>query len=109
MPIPFHLDENIARSVAIGLRQRGIDVTSPAEADLIGASDEAHLAFARESARVLVTHDDDFLSLHARGLPHAGIAYCTPGSRSTREILRGLILIAQVLTPEEMRNHVEFL
>jgi predicted nuclease of predicted toxin-antitoxin system len=109
MPIRFHLDENVSRSVAVGLRQRGIDVTTSADAGLIGASDEQQLAYARESNRVLYTHDDDFLSLHARGDAHAGIVYCSPGSRSIRQMLSGLVMIAEVLEPEEMQNHVEFL
>jgi len=49
MPVRFHLDENIPRSIAVGLRQRGIDVTTTADAKLIGASDEIQLEFARES------------------------------------------------------------
>ena len=59
MPIRFHLDENAARSIATGLRQRGIDVTMPSDVGLMGAADEDHLAFALEEGRVLFTHDDD--------------------------------------------------
>lgn len=33
---------------------------------------------------------------------HPGIAYCSPNSRSIGEIIRCLILIYEVYTPEEM-------
>jgi predicted nuclease of predicted toxin-antitoxin system len=108
-PIRFHLDEHIHPAVANGLRRRGIDVTTAADAGLRGATDEEHLAFARAERRVIVTHDDDDLRLHQQGIPHAGIVYCRQQTRSIGEMLRTLILIWAVLTPEEMENHVEFL
>jgi predicted nuclease of predicted toxin-antitoxin system len=74
--IKYHLDEHVSNAVAEGLRRRGVDVTTTAQARLISQSDDAQLAFATESDRVLVTHDDDFLRRHSRGEPHAGIAYC---------------------------------
>ena len=76
MQLRYHLDESVRNAIAEGLRKRGIDVTAPAEVDLIGASDEAHLRFARSEHRVLVTHDDDFLRLDHPGHEHEGIAYC---------------------------------
>ena len=42
----FHLDEHVAHAIAQGLRLRGIEVTTTAEADLLSAPDEDHLAFA---------------------------------------------------------------
>jgi len=44
--IRFHLDENVAPTVALGLRLRKIDVTTTNEAGLAGASDHAQLSFA---------------------------------------------------------------
>ena len=49
MSIRFHLDEHISAQVAAGLRRRNIDVTTAADADLIGVTDEAHLSFAASS------------------------------------------------------------
>jgi predicted nuclease of predicted toxin-antitoxin system len=105
----FHLDEHIDPAIAEGLRRRGIDVTTTAGAGLQGTTDEEHLAFARAEHRILVTHDDDYLRLHQRGIPHAGIAYCRQQAQSIGEMLRALLLIWAVLTPEEMENDVEFL
>lgn len=54
---------------------RGIDVTTSAEALLIGASDQQQLAYALSEKRVILTFDDDFLSLAATGIEHYGIIY----------------------------------
>jgi len=107
--IRFHLDEHISAHVAAGLRRRNIDVTTTAEAGLVGATDLAHLEFATRSGRVLVTQDDDFLRLHANGAHHAGIAYCQQQSMPTGDMLRRLILIHDLLLPEEIAGRVEFL
>ena len=80
MPIRFHLDEHIPASIAAGLRRRGIDVTTSAGSGLLGADDATQFAFAASSGRVLVTHDADFLRLHADAATHAGIAYCQQGT-----------------------------
>ena len=109
MPIRFHLDEHISAHIAAGLRRRNIDVTTAADAGLIGSSDAVHLAFASSSGRVVVTQDDDFLRLHSQGAPHAGIAYCQQQSMTAGEMLRHLILIHDLLVPEEMAGKVEFL
>lgn len=107
--VRFHLDEHIAFAIALALRQRGIDVTTAAEADLIAATDEAHLEYARQSRRVVVTHDDDFLNLHALGTPHAGIAYCRCGARTIGEMVQMLVLIYELMLPDEMTGEVVYL
>lgn len=84
-------------------------MTTSADTGLIGASDGAHLAFAASSGRVVVTQDHDFLRLHAQGMAHAGIAYCAQQSLSLGETLRRVILIHDLLSPEEMAGRVEFL
>ena len=109
MRVRFHLDENISFGVAAGLRRRSIDVTCSTEVGLAGARDFEQLDFATRSGRVLVTHDADFLRLHSAGSVHAGIAYCHQGSLTVREILRRLVLIHDVLTPDEIANRIEFL
>lgn len=107
--IRFHLDENVNNAVADGLRRRKIDVTTTSEAGLISVSDEEQLKFAQGQGRVLFTQDSDFLKLHNSGFEHCGIAYCVKGSRSTGEILQGLILIWEVLKSEDISGKVEFL
>lgn len=105
----FHLDENIPSLVALALRRRDIDVTTCTEANLRAADDLVHLEFARGQRRVLVTHDADFLRHHARGVPHAGIAYCRMGERTVGQIIEMLRLMHDALTADEMANRVECL
>jgi predicted nuclease of predicted toxin-antitoxin system len=109
VPIRFHLDEHISAHIAAGLRRRSIDVTATADAGLVGATDVAQLEFAASSGRVLVTQDGDFLRLHAQGVAHAGIVYCQQQSMPVREMLRRVILLYDLLSPEEMAGRVEFL
>jgi uncharacterized protein with PIN domain len=106
--IKFYIDEHVPTAVTAGLRLREVDVLTTQEAGLLAASDEEHLALATDEERVLFTQDADFLRLHAEGISHAGIAYAhqqTP----IGYIVRGLMLIYQVLEPRDMQNHVEFL
>ena len=107
--IRFHLDENCHRAVAEGLLRRGIDVTTTPTAGLRGATDEQQVAHCVAEGRVLFTQDRDFLRLHALGVPHRGIAYCPKDTKSIGEMIHGLVLIWEVLEPEEMANRVEFL
>jgi predicted nuclease of predicted toxin-antitoxin system len=62
--LTFHLDEHVDAAAAHGLRQRGIDVTTTRDAGLDGADDLAHIQFALDDDRVIVTNDADFLRLH---------------------------------------------
>lgn len=106
--IRFHADENVRSAVVLGLRRLGIDVTAAAEVGLLSASDQQQLAFAHRERRVLFTHDSDFLKLHSRGIPHAGIVYCHHEARSVGEILRSLKLIWAIYESDEMVNRVEY-
>jgi hypothetical protein len=75
---------------------------------MLEASDQDHLALAMSQGRVVFTQDADFLRLHAAGISHAGIAYVRQ-QLPVGYIIRGLMLIYQMLEPEDMQNHVEFL
>jgi len=107
--IRFHLDEHVDPDIARALRQHGIDVSTTVEVGLRTASDPAQLAYVQREGRVLVTHDADFLRLASDGVDHPGIAYCHKSARSLGEIIRNLILIHEVLTPEEIARRVEYL
>jgi uncharacterized protein with PIN domain len=106
--VKYYTDEHVARAVARGLRRRGVDVVTAPEADMLGATDEEHLRFATDQQRVVFTQDDDFLRLHAQGHKHAGIVYASQHT-PVGSIVSGLMLVYQVLAPEEMYYHVEFL
>jgi predicted nuclease of predicted toxin-antitoxin system len=99
----------LSSAIADGLRRRGIDVTTTPESGLLTATDEEQAAYGVQTGRVIFTQDRDFLRLHASGLPHAGIAYCEKDTKGIGEIIAGLVLIWEVLEPDEMANRVEFL
>src|SRR5437879_1377907 len=73
--IKFYTDEHIAKAVAHGLRQRGVNVVTTAEAGMLGATDEQHLAWAKAQGRVFVTHDRDFPRLAAATSDHGGLVF----------------------------------
>jgi uncharacterized protein with PIN domain len=105
--IKFYMDEHVPRAVTEGLRRRGVDVLTTQEAAMLEA-DEQHLAVALSEGRVIFTQDADFLRLHAAGRPHSGIAYA-PQHTAIGTIVRSLMLIHDVLSPQDMAGHVEFI
>jgi predicted nuclease of predicted toxin-antitoxin system len=107
--IRFHLDENCSRALAVGLRRRGIDVTTTPEAGLLEATDEEQTAYALGEGRVIFTQDEGFLAIQASGPPHAGIAFCKKDTRSIGDMIRGLTLIWEVYEPDEIAGKVEYL
>ncbi|RME50894.1 MAG: hypothetical protein D6790_20660 [Caldilineae bacterium] len=107
--IRFHLDEHVDPDVARALRHYGIDITTTVEAGLRTKSDQAQWAYVQNEQRVIVTHDADFLRLASHSVEHSGVVYCRMGARSIGEMIEGLILIYEVLSPTEIRGRVEFL
>ena len=105
----FHLDEHVDPAIALGLRRRGIYVTTTADANLLSANDPEHVAFALRERRVIFTNDPDFLALDQNGVDHAGIAYCERSARSIGEIIRHLCLMHDCLADGEMMGRVEYL
>lgn len=109
MPVSFHLDEHIPPALADALRSRGIDLITTTDAGLTGKSDQEHLDFAAKAGRVVITQDVDFLRLHAEGTVHSGIAFWRQQTRTLGDVLRRLLLIHAVMSPDEMKNTVEYL
>lgn len=106
--IRLYTDENVSKAVIKGLRFRGVDVESCQEAGLRTFSDLEHLQYAHNHQRVIFTKNDDFLKLHAAGNEHSGIIF-TNQQTSIGDIIKGIMLIWQVLDQEDMLNHVEFI
>ena len=106
--IKYLTDEHVPSAVAKGLRARGVEATTAAEAGVLGTADAWLLTYAREQGNVLITYDVDFLRLHAAGMPHAGIVYGTV-DLSIGVVIGGTLLIAEVLDANDMISHVEFL
>jgi len=106
--IKFYFDENVSNAITNGLRLRGVDVLTAQEANKLGAPDETHLGFAGKLKRVIFTQDADFLRFHAKGMAHNGIVYAHQ-QKPIGEIIRGLVLICEIIEPGEIKNKVEYL
>ncbi|MEZ6099383.1 MAG: DUF5615 family PIN-like protein [Pirellulaceae bacterium] len=106
--IRVHLDENVDHALARGLRLRGMDVTTTSDASLIGATDADYISFALRESRVIFTQDQDFLIHHSRGVDHAGIVFCSQGSRTIGAIIRHLLLMNDCLEQSDMRQQLEY-
>ena len=106
--IRFYLDEHLAHAIAEALRRRGIDVATVAEVERRGATDEDQLEWATREHRVLVSRDPDFIALHSQQPDHAGIVY-VPRTTVVRAVLKGLLLIHEVLDADEMLGRLEYL
>lgn len=107
-PVRYFTDEHVGEAVANGLRKRGVDVLTIAEAGMLGAEDEDLLEFVREEKRVIVTQDRDFLRFAAQKDDPPGVVYA-PQKRSIGKIVRLLDLLVQVSHAEEMRGRVEYI
>jgi hypothetical protein len=50
-----------------------------------------------------------YLDEHIPKAVAEGIVFSQAGRRSVGELIESLVLIANVIEPEEMRNHIEFI
>lgn len=106
--IKYYMDEHIPPAVTKGLRRREVDVLTAQEAGMLDTDDDKHLALAVEQGRVIFSQDQDFLKMHNDQKEHCGIVYA-PQQTAIGVLVRGLMLIFEVLTAEEMKNHIEYL
>lgn len=86
---PLYCDESVWVPVAEGLRQRGWQVYTVVDEDTRGDTDRQQLRYARENDWLLVTFDDDFLSLvEGQGLDHAGIIYVEQADKRIGDVVK---------------------
>jgi hypothetical protein len=110
MEVRFRLDEHIDHIIAEALRQRGYDVLTVADAELLGADDLLSiLPLAVRDGRVLVTRDADFLAMHARGDAHSGIAHWHGKKRNVKEAIHYLLQLGRHETAENMVGAVRYI
>lgn len=84
-----YADENVWMPVVQGLRRRGWDVTSAIEEETLGASDAEHLEYASERGWILLTFDDDFLSMvDGMDIQHAGVIFVSQYGKDVGELVR---------------------
>jgi len=86
---PVYCDESIWIPVADGLRRRGWTVRTAREGGRLGDPDREQLRHAVENDWVLLTFDDDFLSLvEGQGLEHAGLIYVQQAGRQIGDVVK---------------------
>ena len=57
----------------------------------------------------MITQDVDFLRLHAAGTHHSGIVFWRQQVRGIGDVLRRVLLFHATMSPDDMRNRVEYL
>ncbi len=111
--LKIYTDENVDIRVSEGLRRRGVKAFSAIEKRMVGASDIEHFKYASDLEAVIFTHDHHFLeianSLVQDGKEHWGVIFVEMNRLSIGDCIRRLAVYAEVLTAEEMTNHIEFL
>ena len=86
---PVYCDESIWIPVADGLRRRGWSVYTARDEDRLADPDRKHLMHAVENDWILMTFDDDFLSLvEGSGFEHTGIIYVQQTGRDIGDVVK---------------------
>lgn len=116
MSLDFYFDEDsMNRSLVQALRKRRVDALTARDVGRIECSDESHLAFATEKARVLYRFNiSDYCRIHrewlSSGKTHAGIVLAHQLRRySVGAQLRGLLRIIAHVGRQGMTERIEFL
>jgi hypothetical protein len=110
--IRFFMDEDVYGAVVPALRRAGFDALSTTETGRGGATDESQLDWASAENRVLFTFNvGHFANAHsvqlAQGRHHAGIIVSS--QRPVGDVIRRLLLLANALDAESMRDRLVFL
>jgi hypothetical protein len=111
--VALYFDHNVRVAIAIGLRQRGVDVLVAFEDGFAEANDPTVLARATELGRVAFTNDDDFLAVAhdwlKTGREFAGVIYVHQLKLTIGQTIAELELIAKAGNLEDFRNRIEYL
>ncbi len=102
--LKFYTDVHISKAVVVELGKRGVDIVHCEDVGMADVDDPTHLHYATSEARVMVTHDADFLALHdtwqAEGKSHGGIIHVhsqLQGEGSIGYIVKGLLEYYQLV------------
>lgn len=91
MSLPVYCDESVWVPVADGLSRRGWEIHHARDEETLGRSDREQLSYARERDWVLLTFDDDFLSLvEGEGLDHTGILYIDQAGKRIGDVVKAV-------------------
>jgi hypothetical protein len=107
------MDQHIPGPITTELRHRGIDVMTAHEDGAAELDDEVLLERAIHLGRVLFSQDRDLLIITHHwletGREFSGLIYAHQLNITIGRAVRDLELLAQVLDPTDMHNHIEFL
>lgn len=113
--IRFLFDEDLHNGILRGLRRRSPEMTILRVQDttVATASDTDVLAFAAAMGLIVVTHDSNTMTLHAKKRVEAGMPM--PGLIVIRQsipigkAIDDLLLVAEVLQESEWQGQIHFL
>ena len=89
MTRPLYCDESIWIPVADGLSRRGWSVHTARDEGTLGESDREQLRYAVERDWMLLTFDDDFLSLvEGEEMEHSGMIYVRQAGRRIGDVVK---------------------
>ena len=107
------MDHHVPATITEGLRRRGVDALIAYDDGAAEFDDVPLLGRAAELDRVLFSQDADLLVITDQWLQErrefSGLVYAHQRAITIGQAVRDLELIARALTPEEMRNHIEFI
>jgi predicted nuclease of predicted toxin-antitoxin system len=106
--IRYHFDEHIDYAIAVGLRRRGIDVSTTVEAGLIEATDPEQIEHASKSGRVFVTCDRRIRTSLVDLSAHCGIVIVRPGRKRIGHNVNALTSLHRNTPAEEMMGQILF-
>lgn len=113
MIVRYYFDAHVPRAVAIGLRQRGLDILTAQEDVRDHLSDQELLERATALGRVMVTQDADFPRIGVEwqklSRSFSGIIHAHQLRVSIGEMIEGLVLLGSVLEAKDWHNRIEFL
>jgi predicted nuclease of predicted toxin-antitoxin system len=109
--VKFVIDEDLPRSTARILREKGFEVYDIRDHGLRGQEDDAILAFAKQQKAVLITGDLGFGNqLRYPASSHEGIIIAHfPNEFSTPELNAQILNALSVLTEDELKKSLTIL
>ena len=109
--VALYMDQHVPSAITAGLRRRGMDVVTAEEDGSATLDDDLLLQRATALGRVIFSEDEDLLAIAQlrlqTGRDFSGVVYAPQLRISIGQAVRDLELVAKVLEPADMRNHVE--
>ena len=113
MALAFYMDVHVPAAITAGIRRRGIEVLTSQEDGTRRAADDELLARATELGRVLVSQDEDLLSIarqwQREQRAFTGLVFAHQQGASIGRCVEDLELIARCMSADEAASRVVYL